>query len=94
MKIGDGASDTITHPTKQGGLVAIYYLGTLIGALMYVIRISTLEYCGFSDSVVSKGRRSLRQDWAKQGHRLWRHMGHFRNIIAVRCSELQLDALR
>ncbi|KAJ9616391.1 hypothetical protein H2200_000109 [Cladophialophora chaetospira] len=32
--VGDGSSDTITHPTKQGGLVAIYYLGTLIGALM------------------------------------------------------------
>lgn len=34
MEIGDGESQTITKPLKQGGLVAIYYLGTLIGALM------------------------------------------------------------
>lgn len=36
MQIGDGATGTITNPNKQGGLVAIYYLGTLLGALMYV----------------------------------------------------------
>lgn len=36
MQIGDGATGTITKPSKQGGLVAIYYLGTLIGALSYV----------------------------------------------------------
>lgn len=35
MKIGDGATGTITRPLKQGGLVAIYYLGTLLGALLY-----------------------------------------------------------
>ncbi|KAL1966266.1 hypothetical protein VTN77DRAFT_4619 [Rasamsonia byssochlamydoides] len=34
MKIGDGATGTITLPLKQGGLVAIYYLGTLVGALL------------------------------------------------------------
>ncbi|KAN0116906.1 general substrate transporter [Hyaloscypha variabilis] len=34
MQIGDGATGTITNPNKQGGLVAIYYLGTLLGALM------------------------------------------------------------
>lgn len=36
MQIGDGATGTITLPLKQGGLVAIYYLGTLVGALLYV----------------------------------------------------------
>lgn len=35
MEIGDGATGTITRPLKQGGLVAIYYLGTLLGALLY-----------------------------------------------------------
>ena len=35
MQIGDGATETITNASKQGGLVAIYYLGTLVGALMY-----------------------------------------------------------
>jgi hypothetical protein len=35
MEIGDGATVTITNANKQGGLVAIYYLGTLVGALMY-----------------------------------------------------------
>ncbi|MCJ1304698.1 hypothetical protein MMC08_007511 [Hypocenomyce scalaris] len=34
MQIGDGATGTITNASKQGGLVAIYYLGTLVGALM------------------------------------------------------------
>lgn len=34
MEIGDGATGTITQPWKQGGLVAIYYLGTLFGALL------------------------------------------------------------
>lgn len=34
MQIGDGTTVTITQPWKQGGLVAIYYLGTLVGALM------------------------------------------------------------
>ena len=34
MQIGDGATGTITKASKQGGLVAIYYLGTLVGALM------------------------------------------------------------
>ena len=38
MQIGDGATGTITNPNKQGGLVAIYYLGTLLGALMYAFR--------------------------------------------------------
>jgi len=33
MKIGDGATGTITRSGKEGGIVAIYYLGTLIGAL-------------------------------------------------------------
>jgi hypothetical protein len=37
MQIGDGATGTITNPNKQGGLVAIYYLGTLLGALMYAL---------------------------------------------------------
>lgn len=36
MQIGDGETGTITNASKQGGLVAIYYLGTLLGALMYV----------------------------------------------------------
>jgi MFS family permease len=31
MKIGQG--QTVTSPTKQGGIVAIYYLGTTIGTL-------------------------------------------------------------
>ena len=35
MQIGDGATGIITRPLKQGGLVAIYYLGTLLGALLY-----------------------------------------------------------
>jgi len=30
----EGYVATITNPTKQGGIVSIYYLGTLIGALM------------------------------------------------------------
>ncbi|KIX95896.1 uncharacterized protein Z520_08151 [Fonsecaea multimorphosa CBS 102226] len=34
VKIGDGATGEVTRPTKQGGIVAIYYLGTLLGALM------------------------------------------------------------
>lgn len=34
MQIGDGATGTITQASKQGGLVAIYYLGTLLGALL------------------------------------------------------------
>lgn len=37
MKIGYVESDgtqTITKPTYQGGIVAIYYLGTSIGTLM------------------------------------------------------------
>ncbi|OAL18311.1 hypothetical protein AYO20_11762 [Fonsecaea nubica] len=34
VNIGDGATGNITRPTKQGGLVSIYYLGTLLGALM------------------------------------------------------------
>ena len=50
MKIGDGASGTITRPSKQGGLVAIYYLGTLVGALMYGFRISVLDLSESSDS--------------------------------------------
>jgi hypothetical protein len=35
MNIGDGATGNITKPEKEGGLVAIYYLGTLCGALLY-----------------------------------------------------------
>jgi hypothetical protein len=35
MHIGDGSSETITKPEKEGGLVSIYYLGTFVGALMY-----------------------------------------------------------
>lgn len=35
MKIGDGTTGKITSPEKEGGLVAIYYLGTLVGALGY-----------------------------------------------------------
>jgi hypothetical protein len=44
MEIGDGATGVITKPLKQGGLVSIYYLGTLVGALGYVrvISFSTL----------------------------------------------------
>ena len=34
MRIGDGSTATITSPGKEGGIVAIYYLGTLVGALM------------------------------------------------------------
>lgn len=34
MQIGDGATGTITQASKQGGIVAIYYLGTLLGALL------------------------------------------------------------
>ncbi|KAK5453627.1 hypothetical protein LTS15_006814 [Exophiala xenobiotica] len=34
VKIGDSSTGTITQPTKQGGIVAIYYIGTLVGALM------------------------------------------------------------
>ncbi|KAF2092370.1 MFS monosaccharide transporter [Rhizodiscina lignyota] len=34
MKIGNGATGEITKPLKQGGLVSIYYLGTLFGCLM------------------------------------------------------------
>jgi hypothetical protein len=37
MNIGDGSTGTISSPLKQGGLVAIYYLGTLVGALQYVV---------------------------------------------------------
>ena len=42
MQIGDGATGTITNASKQGGLVAIYYLGTLVGALMYVMATTQL----------------------------------------------------
>lgn len=35
MRIGHGATGKVTSPEKEGGIVAIYYLGTLIGALMY-----------------------------------------------------------
>ncbi len=37
MQIGNGATVTITNSSKQGGLVAIYYLGTLVGALLYAL---------------------------------------------------------
>ena len=30
----EGYVAKITQPTKEGGIVSIYYLGTLIGALM------------------------------------------------------------
>ena len=30
----EGFVVTITEPTRQGGIVSIYYLGTLIGALI------------------------------------------------------------
>lgn len=33
MNIGDGSTGTVTNASKEGGLVAIYYLGTLVGAL-------------------------------------------------------------
>jgi len=33
MNIGDGSTGTVTNTQKEGGLVAIYYLGTLVGAL-------------------------------------------------------------
>jgi len=33
MKLGNGSTGTVTRPQKEGGIVAIYYLGTLIGAL-------------------------------------------------------------
>ena len=36
MNLGDGATGKITSPLKQGGLVSIYYLGTLFGALGFV----------------------------------------------------------
>ncbi len=29
-----GYGETVTNPSKQGGIVAIYYLGTSIGTLM------------------------------------------------------------
>ena len=45
MQIGDGATGTITNPNKQGGLVAIYYLGTLLGALMYAFGTPGLQEC-------------------------------------------------
>lgn len=42
MRIGDGATGQITSTLKQGGLVAIYYLGTLVGALLYVAHVTPL----------------------------------------------------
>ena len=33
MSLGDGTTGTTTKTEKEGGIVAIYYLGTLIGAL-------------------------------------------------------------
>jgi MFS family permease len=33
MDIGAGSTGSITKPGKEGGIVAIYYLGTLVGAL-------------------------------------------------------------
>ena len=33
MGLGDGTTGTTTKTEKEGGIVAIYYLGTLIGAL-------------------------------------------------------------
>jgi MFS family permease len=33
MNLGDGATGVVTKSTKEGGIVAIYYLGTLFGAL-------------------------------------------------------------
>ncbi|KAK3669859.1 hypothetical protein LTR78_010240 [Recurvomyces mirabilis] len=33
MNLGDGATGTVTKTQKEGGIVAIYYLGTLVGAL-------------------------------------------------------------
>lgn len=50
MHIGDGATGTITKPEKEGGLVAIYYLGTLCGALLYVDNLSPLASASLTES--------------------------------------------
>ena len=56
MHLGDGASGTITQPEKEGGIVAIYYLGTLFGALGYVA--PTIHLTCFSDILFSGGALS------------------------------------
>ena len=33
INLGDGETGTVTKTQKEGGIVAIYYLGTLFGAL-------------------------------------------------------------
>ncbi|TKA65913.1 hypothetical protein B0A55_10491, partial [Friedmanniomyces simplex] len=33
MDLGDGTTGTVTKTEKEGGIVAVYYLGTIIGAL-------------------------------------------------------------
>lgn len=32
--MGLGYGETVTHPSNQGGIVAIYYLGTTVGTLL------------------------------------------------------------
>jgi hypothetical protein len=89
MQIGDGATGTITNPNKQGGLVAIYYLGTLLGALMYVFGTPLLECSNWQQ----QGRMGLRQDRTKQDHHLCLVLGSLWIVAASGCSEFRLDAL-
>lgn len=93
MQIGDGATGTITRPLKQGGLVAIYYLGTLVGALMYDQNKGLSSVLDLLKLTVNQGRRSLRQDRTKENYRLRRMLGSLRIFDASGRAERKLDAV-
>jgi len=105
MKYGyvkEDGTTVVTDSVKQGGIVAVYYLGSFLCPVVNAIRTYTVKPTPPRSSTTSNrnigwlfiGGMARRQTWTNPDCGYWMRLVHFWSVSSVLRAERSMDGLR